>query len=89
MAPLTPEQRRLRASIAAYERWGRTPRTERAAAARRGQAGLLARFELEADPDGSLPPAERARQAQRLYRAHMRRVALARSRKRGGDEAVA
>lgn len=86
---LTPTQRMLRAQVAAYTRWGRTPQADRKAQGKRGQAGLLAKFEAEADPDGTLPPDERARQVDRLYRAHMARVRLARSKagaaKKAGD----
>ena len=71
---------------AAYERWARTPQAEREASARRGQAGLLAKFEAEVDPDGTLPPAERARQANRLRRAHMAKLALASSRARAASK---
>lgn len=90
MPRLTPTQRMLRAQVAAYARWARTPQAERTANGKRGHAALLARFEQELDPDGVLPPDERARQVDRLYRAHMARVRLARSkagtaRKRGGD----
>jgi hypothetical protein len=70
----------LAAQVAAYERWARTPQAERTAHGKRGQAGLIARFEREIDPDGTLPPEERARQVDRLYRAHMARVRLARSK---------
>lgn len=78
--PLTPEQRRLRAQIAAHARWaGEDP----AANAARGQAGLLARFEREVDPNGTLPPTERARRAESARRAHMSRLALRSSRARG------
>jgi hypothetical protein len=76
----TPTQRMLAAQVAAYERWARTPQAERKAHGKRGHAGLLARFERELDPDGTLPPDERARQVERLYRAHMARVRLARSK---------
>lgn len=76
---LTPEQRTLRASIAAHTRWSRE---DPAANAARGQAGLLARFEREVDPGGTLPPAERERRVQSAYRAHMGRLALASSKAR-------
>jgi len=46
------------------------------------RAAFLNRFEREVDPDGSLPPAERARRAQADLRAHMTRLALASSRPR-------
>ena len=63
----------LVARIAAAERWARTSdRTEATAPARRG---LTAKFEREADPDGVLPPEERARRADLLMRAHMLRMA--------------
>jgi hypothetical protein len=81
----------LRGQIAAYERWARTSQAERKAHGKRGQAGLLAKYEAQADPDGTLPPDERARQAERLYRAHMARVRFARSKagaaKKGGGDA--
>jgi hypothetical protein len=79
---LTPIQRSLRGQIAAETRWGNTSQAERTRAAERGQAGLWARFEREVDPDGALPPAERAKRAANLRRAHMARVALASSRAR-------
>ena len=85
--PLSPAQRMLRAQVAAYERWARTSQADRAADARRGQAGLRARFERLADPDGTLPPAERAHRAERLRRAHMARLALASSRARAARKA--
>ena len=70
---LTPQQRRLRAEIAAHARWSREDPT---ATAIRAQAGLLAKFEREVDPDGTLTPAERARRAEHARRAHMKRLAL-------------
>jgi hypothetical protein len=79
---LTPTQRSLRGQVAINTRWGRTSQAERTKAAERGQAGLLARFEREVDPDGTLPPAERAKRAANLRRAHMARVALASSKAR-------
>jgi hypothetical protein len=78
---LTPEQRTLRASIAAHTRWSRE---DPAANAARGQAGLLARFEREvrvADP--SLSDVEVARRAESARKAHMTRLALASSKARG------
>lgn len=77
--PLTPEQRRLRGQIAAHARWSQEDPTANAI---RGQAGLLAKFEREVDPDGVLPPAERARRAESARRAHMTRLALASSKAR-------
>jgi hypothetical protein len=85
MPRLTPEQRRIRASIAAHTRWSQE---NRAANAARGQAGLLARFEREiraADP--ALPDAEVARRAESARRAHMGKLALASSKARAARKA--
>jgi hypothetical protein len=73
---------------AALVRWSRE---NPAAAAARGQAGLLTKFEREADPEGELPAAERLRRARVLYRLHMlelaRRSAAVRRAKSGGGQA--
>ena len=68
-----PHDRALVARIAAAERWART--TDRTAATAPARRGLAAKFEREADPDGVLPPDERARRADLLMRAHMLRMA--------------
>lgn len=82
---LTPEQRHLRASIAAHTRWSAE---DPAANAARGQAGLLAKFEREARAaDPTLPDAEIARRAQSAYRAHMARLSFASSKARGARKA--
>lgn len=74
---LTPEQRTMRARLAAHARWAKEdPRP----AVERGQAGLLAKFEREVDPDGVLPPSERARRAKSALRAHMVRLAFLKSK---------
>jgi hypothetical protein len=86
---LTPEQRAMRASIAAHVQWANeSDPAGRTAGAR---AAFLARFEREADPDGVLDPAERARRAEHLRRAYFTRLALAssRARKKGGDDGQA
>ncbi|ODU03347.1 MAG: hypothetical protein ABS81_14595 [Pseudonocardia sp. SCN 72-86] len=69
----------MRAQIAANTRWSREDPTLNAT---RAQAGLLAKFEREVDPDGTLPPAERARRAQSARKAHMQRLSLASAKKR-------
>ena len=80
MPRLTPEQRQLRASIAAHARWSQE---NPAANASRGQAGLLAKFEREArQSEPGLTDAEYARRAQAAHRAHMGRLALASSKAR-------
>jgi hypothetical protein len=90
VATLTPQQRTLRASIAAHARWSREDPSENAA---RGQAGLLAKFDREArEAEPGLTEAEYVRRAQSAYRAHMGRLALAsskpRARKAGGSDAA-
>jgi len=90
MPPLTPQQRRIRASIAANARWSRENPAENAA---RGQRGLLAKFDREArEAEPGLTEAEYARRAQAAYRAHMARLSLAsskaRARRGGGSDAA-
>jgi hypothetical protein len=77
---MTPEQRRLRAKIAANARWMRPmARADQATAAR---DAIFARLEHQVDPARILPPDERAT----LVRAAARRLSAelnaARSRKR-------
>jgi len=82
---LIPEQRILRAKIAANTRWaGETGKAN----AQRTQAGLKARFIREARqqfPD--LSGAEIERRGESAYRAHMQRLALksSKARAQGGD----
>jgi Spy/CpxP family protein refolding chaperone len=65
---VTPEQRRLRARIAASARWSRPmARADQAAAAREA---LLTRLERQVDPDRALTPEQRAV----LVRAAARRL---------------
>jgi hypothetical protein len=68
------------ARIAAAERWART--SDRTAATEPARRGLRARFEREADPDGVLGVAERARRADALMTAHMLRLARASAKAR-------
>lgn len=85
---MTPEQRSARARLAALTRWSKE---DPVATATRGQRGLIARFEREVDPDGTLAPAERQRRAEAARRAHMLRLSLksacARRARAGGDAA--
>lgn len=64
--------RSQRARIAALSRWAKE---SPAANAARGQAGLVARFEREVDPEGLLPLSERVRRAEAARKAHMARLA--------------
>lgn len=77
---LTPEQRRMRASIAAHSQHAKHDSREITANAR---AGFLAKFLRDVDDaTPNLPEAERLRRAEHLLRAHMQRLALASSRAR-------
>jgi hypothetical protein len=65
---MTPQQRRLRAKIAANARWSHPlARADQADAAR---SAIFARLEREVDPQGLLPPSQRAL----LVRAAARRL---------------
>ena len=81
-------EKALRSRIAAHESWARTP--DRAARTAPARAALMARFEHEVDPDGSLPQAERQRRAQHLRKAHFARLALksAQARRRAREFAA-
>jgi hypothetical protein len=77
---VTPEQRRLRARIAANARWSRPQaRADQAAAAR---AAIMARLERQVDPDGSLTPEERAGLVRSASRRLGAELNAARTRKR-------
>ena len=81
--------RRLRAQIAVNARLATEDPVKMTAPARRA---FLGKFEREADPNGTLPPEERARRADHLRRAHMQRLALRavqarRARANGGKAA--
>lgn len=77
---MTPEQRTLRAQLAAYTRWSKTPDTVSALAPAR--AGYMARWENEVDPDRKLSPGDRARLARSAMKAHMARMSLKSSQAR-------
>ena len=78
---LSREQLKLRAQIAANSRWSKEDPKEGTKPAR---AAFERRFELEVDPDDTLPEVERKRRAAAAMRAHMQRLALASSRARKG-----
>ncbi len=71
--PLSPAERRLRARLAAHSMHARHDARETTAKAR---AAFLARFEREVDPDGTLPPQERARRAEHARSAYFARLSL-------------
>ena len=90
---LSPAERSLRARLAAHTMHARH---DAKAATAKARAAFLAKFELEVDPDGVLPPEERRRRADHLRRAYFTRLALAsakarrskRAGDRGGDQAA-
>jgi hypothetical protein len=87
---LTPTERSLRAQIAAHESWAHTE--DRPARTANARKAMLDKFETQVDPDGILPPAERAKRAEHARKAHFKRLALksARARRRrGGDSDAA
>jgi hypothetical protein len=77
---VSPEQRRLRARIAANARWSRPlARADQADAAR---AAMISRLERQVDPAGQLSPEERAILARAAARQLSARLNAARARKR-------
>jgi hypothetical protein len=59
----------MRARIAAEISWSRT--ADRSARTRPARQAFFRRFERQVDPDGKLPPEERARRAEHALRAYM------------------
>jgi hypothetical protein len=81
---LSPEQRSLRASIAAHSRWAKEDPKVALVPVR---DAFLDSFREEADPDHTLPEEERERRARALLQAHMARLALKSSRARAKRKA--
>jgi hypothetical protein len=76
---MTPEQRSMRARVAAHTRWSQHDPVSGTAAARRA---LNDQFERMVDPDHELPTDERSRRAASARKAYFARLALASSRAR-------
>ena len=76
---LTPEQKVLRAKLAAHclHAMGGTNTAA-------GTRAFLDRFEREVDPDGTLDPGERAKRAEHARRAYFTSLAFKSSKKRAG-----
>jgi hypothetical protein len=70
---MSPAERTLRAKLAAHTKLAKHDPVQSTAAAR---SAFLESFERAADPDGLLPPEERARRAAHLRKAHFHRLAL-------------
>ncbi len=73
------QTRRLISRIGAHALHAQRDPRETTAAAR---AAFLGRFELEADPDGTLAPTERARRAHHLRKVYFTRLSLRSSQAR-------
>jgi hypothetical protein len=73
LLPLTPDERILRAKIAAHTLHSQVDGHAHTAPAR---AAFDRRFDLEVDPDGVLPPDERARRAGHARKAYFTGLAL-------------
>ena len=91
--PLSAAQRAMNARAAAHAGWSQVDdRTARTQVAR---DAFMSRFDLAVDPEGVLPPQERARRAESARRAYFTRLALAsaaarrakRASRTGGDSA--
>ncbi len=86
---LTPQQRSLRARLAAHSLHAQV--ADPAAHTAPARRAFLDRFEREVDPDGRLSPEERARRAEHARKAYFSRLALAsataRRRKQAGSAA--
>lgn len=77
---VTPEEKRLRAQVAALTRWSKENPAAQAAS---GQAGLQAKFIREAfEADPAITDEEAARRGLAAWRAHLARMSLAASRAR-------
>jgi len=76
---MTPQQRRLRAQIAANARWSRYMAREDQAGASR--AAIFGRLEREVDPEGLLDPADRAVLVKAAARELSARLNAAKSRR--------
>lgn len=74
---MTPTERSIRARIGAYSLHAQG-RTNTGPA----RDAFMARFEREVDPDGVLPPRERAKRAKAARSAYFARLALKSARKR-------
>jgi hypothetical protein len=89
--PLNPVERSLRARIGANQSWANTP--DFAARTAPARKAALDRFERLVDPDGNLPPEQRAKQAAKARQAHMQAMSLkaaaARRKKREAAEKAA
>ena len=74
--PLSPQERSLRARLAAHELHSQYDSREITRAARAAGPGSLSYWERKVDPDGELTPEERTRRAGHKKTAYFQRLAL-------------
>ena len=72
----TPNERSLRARLAAYSKWAQTDPVEGTAPARAKGPSSLAYFERMVDPNRELPELERRRRAEAQRKAYFTKLAL-------------
>lgn len=94
MPELTPEERTLRARLAAHTKWARcTDASEATSRARANGPGSIEYWLKKVDPDGELPEKERLRRAQSAKKAFYARIqyqsAHARRKRAGGGKDAA
>lgn len=82
---MTPENRRLRAEMAAHASWART--ADRAARTEPARRAAFSKFEQQVDPGGVLDPAERALRAESARKAYFRQMAYRSARVRAERKA--
>ncbi|MDT5150579.1 MAG: hypothetical protein QOI01_2312 [Mycobacterium sp.] len=80
VSDMTPAERSMRAQLGAHALWAKTD--DRAARTQAARRGFYRRFERQADPEGTLDPAERARRAEHLRKAHMLKLSMASAKAR-------
>lgn len=82
---MSPQERSMRARIAAYTLHSKSDGRELTGRARQA---FLDRFERAVDPSGTLPPAERCRRAAAARKAYFTSLALksSRARKQNGKQ---
>lgn len=83
---MTPEQRALRSRIGAHTRWANCD--DRQAATAPARKAFADRWEKQVDPDGVLPPSERARRAEHAKKAHFQLLALKSAKARARRKAA-
>lgn len=83
-----PVERSLIATRAISVRWANTPAEERRAVLVKAQDAFLSRFEKQVDPEGTLPPKERAFRAAHARKAYFTKLALKSAQSRRAKKAT-